>query len=64
MGFGCVAWKGILSENDETKCGKRETVNYVNIDYCPNVDFFGRGVVVIYTMWCLLSVSLNKIAYV
>jgi hypothetical protein len=59
--FGCVASKGTLIEN-ETKYGLKETMSYVKVNYRPSVCFFGRGMVVIHTIWRLLSLSTNKIA--
>jgi len=62
-GFGCVASKGTMTEN-ETKYGLKEAMYYVKVNYCPSVCFFGRDMVVIHTIWCLLSLSVNKIAKV
>jgi len=63
-GFDRVASKGTLTENDETAFGLKETMNYVKVNYCHGVCSFGRGMVVIHTIWCLLSLSVNKIAKV
>jgi len=52
----------LFSIERETKYGIKETMIYVKVNYCPSVCFFGWGMVVIHTIWCLLSSSVKTIA--
>jgi hypothetical protein len=59
-GLGIVASKGALTENHGTKYGKKETMNYIKVDYCPSICFSGRGMVVVHIIWCYGAVSVTE----